>query len=86
MEPLLGGRLASLPDNIADKLKEREPQKSLASWAFRFVGSYPKVLCILSGMTYRSDLEDNVDTFTNFKPLTGEEKDFLDVVKAAQFD
>ncbi len=78
MEPLLGGRLASLPDNIADKLKEREPQKSLASWAFRFVGSYPKVLCILSGMTYRSDLEDNVDTFTNFKPLTGEEKDFLE--------
>ena len=51
MEPLLGGRLANIPANIAAQLKAREPQKSVASWAFRFVGSYPRILSILSGMS-----------------------------------
>lgn len=39
MEPLLGGRLAKVPDNIVAKMKEREPEKSVASWAFRFAGT-----------------------------------------------
>lgn len=78
MEPLLGGRLANVPDGIARQMKEREPDKSLASWAFRFCGSYPRVLCILSGMTSMDPLLDNIDTFTHFKPLSGEELDFLE--------
>ncbi len=78
MEPLLGGRLANIPENLANQLKDREPQKSIASWAFRFVGSYPKVLCILSGMTYMSDLQDNVKTFSGFKPLNEEEIEFME--------
>ena len=77
MEPLRGGRLADLPAALADMLKSREPQKSLASWAFRFAGSFPRVKCILSGMTYMNHLQDNLDTFLNFKPLTDEEKDLL---------
>ena len=51
MEPLLGGRLANVPVHIADRLKERGPQNSIASWAFRFAGTHEGVLCVLSGMT-----------------------------------
>ena len=78
MEPLLGGRLANVPDAIATQMKEREPDKSIASWAFRFCGTYPRVLCALSGMTSMDPLLDNIKTFGHFKPLTEEELDFLE--------
>ena len=78
MEPLLGGRLANVPERIASQLKQREPDKSLASWAFRFCGSYPRVLCILSGMASMDPLVDNIQTFGHFLPLTEEELAFLE--------
>lgn len=78
MEPLLGGRLANVPEGISRQMKEREPDKSIASWAFRFCGSYPRVLCILSGMTNMDPLKDNLNTFGNFKPLTEEELAFME--------
>ena len=62
MEPLLGGRLANVPDAIAQQMKEREPDKSIASWAFRFCGTHPRVLCALSGMTNMDPLLDNIKT------------------------
>lgn len=77
MEPLLGGRLAKLPDAIAERMKEREPQMSIASWAFRFCGSYPNILTVLSGMSSMDPLIENVETFSHFKPLNDEEKAFL---------
>lgn len=78
MEPLLGGRLANVPEGISRQLKEREPEKSIASWAFRFCGSYPRVLCILSGMTNMDPLLDNINTFGHFQPLTEEELAFME--------
>ncbi len=78
MEPLLGGRLANVPEGIAARMKQREPDRSVASWAFRFCGSFPRVLCALSGMTSMDPLLDNLRTFTRFQPLTGEELDFLE--------
>lgn len=60
-----------------NRLKERDPKASLASWAFRFVGSYPRILTVLSGMVYQEHLEDNLRTFKDFKYLTDEEKEFL---------
>ena len=77
MEPLLGGRLAKLPAAIAERMKEREPQMSIASWAFRFCGSYPNILTVLSGMSSMDPLIENVETFSHFKPLNDEEKAFL---------
>ena len=77
MEPLLGGRLSSVPKVVAEQFKEREPDASVASWAFRFCGTKPRVLTALSGMTYMEHLEDNLKTFLHFKPLTDEEMDFL---------
>ena len=80
MEPLLGGRLSSVPQGAAEQLKEREPEKSIASWAFRFCGSKPQVLTTLSGMTYMEHLVDNVNTFEHFKPLTDDEFAFLEEI------
>lgn len=82
MEPLRGGRLANLPDNVAAQLKERNPDVSLASWAFRFVGSHPDILSALSGMTYMENLVDNVKTFSNFKPMSEDELDFMETMAA----
>ena len=78
MEPLLGGRLANVPESIAHQMKQREPDMSIASWAFRFCGSYDRVLCTLSGMTNMDPLLDNVKTFTHFRPLTEEELVFME--------
>ncbi len=80
MEPLRGGRLADMPAGTADMLKAREPQQSLASWAFRFVGSYPRVQVVLSGMTYMEHLQDNLRTYLDFKPVDEEEKALLEEV------
>ena len=78
MEPLLGGRLSKVPQYVADRLKERNPEGSVASWAFRFAGSQPGVLCVLSGMTFMEHLQDNVKTFSPLVTLTESELEFLD--------
>ena len=78
MEPLLGGRLAKVPDHVADRLKERNPQGSVASWAFRFAGTHKGVLCVLSGMTYLEHLQDNIKTYSPLVPLNNEELEFLE--------
>lgn len=78
MEPLLGGRLSNVHDHIAAKLKQRRPDESVASWAFRFAGSFPGVLTVLSGMTYMEHLQDNLRTFAPLDPLTDADKEFLE--------
>ena len=80
MEPLLGGQLSNVPRKIADMLKEREPAKSVASWAFRFCGTHPGVFTVLSGMTYLDHLKDNLQTYLHFKPLSEEELALLESV------
>ena len=58
MEPLLGGRLARFNYTLAEKLIPLDPEATLAKWAFRFAGHHPKVMTVLSGMTYREHLEE----------------------------
>ena len=80
MEPLRGGRLANLPDESASLLRERRPNDSIASWAFRWVGSHPNVLTALSGMTTMEVLEENVRTFSPLDTCTAEENALLERV------
>ena len=56
MEPLLGGRLANLPQYLATELKSHAPERSVASWAFGYAGTPEGVLTVLSGMTYMEHL------------------------------
>jgi len=77
MEPLLGGRLSKVPDHVVARLKQREPDRSVASWAFRYAGTMPGVLTVLSGMTYMEHLQDNLRSYCPLKPLTDDEVNFL---------
>lgn len=77
MEPLLGGRLANLPQYLATELKQRDPEKSVASWAFRYAGTPEGVLTVLSGMTYMEHLKDNLLSYCPLVPLTEEEQEYL---------
>lgn len=82
MEPLLGGRLANVPDPIVAMMKSRRPEASIASWAFRFAGTPKGVLTVLSGMTYMDHLRENIGTYAPLEPITEEENQFLmDVAK-----
>jgi uncharacterized protein len=73
MEPVKGGALAKFPVEIENIFKEVDPQKSIASWAFRYAASLPNVKVILSGMTEIYQLEDNLKTLGNYEPLKPEE-------------
>jgi len=78
MEPLLGGRLAKLPQFLATELKQRDPERSVASWAFRYAGTPEGVLTVLSGMTYMEHLKDNLLSYCPLKPLTRNEQKYLE--------
>ncbi len=64
MEPVRGGRLASLTAETEGLLKAAHPDWTVASWALRFVQSLPRVQVILSGMSNLEQIRDNVATFS----------------------
>ncbi len=80
MEPVRGGMLASMAPEIEAKFKAVRPDKSIASWALRFVASLPGIMTILSGMSSEEQMDDNISTFKNFEPLTDEEFAVVDEV------
>ena len=77
MEPLRGGRLASLSPEDAAKLKELRPKEPVAGWAFRFLQTIPGVVMTLSGMSTLDQLKQNVEIYQEEKPLSREEFDVL---------
>ena len=82
MEPLRGGRLANLPQQHAETLKALRPDEEVPAWAFRFLQSIPSVTMILSGMSSEEQLEKNLATFAEDKPLTDTEmKTLMDVAQ-----
>lgn len=78
MEPVKGGSLASLPDDIIEEFRKLAPKASAASWALRWVGSLPNVKVILSGMSDEAQVSDNLNTFTDFRPLDDSEKEAVE--------
>ena len=78
MEPLLGGRLTNLPQYLAAELKSHNPERSVASWAFRYAGTPEGVLTVLSGMTYMEHLKDNLLSYCPLQPLSDVEMRYLD--------
>ena len=73
MEPLRGGKLASLSDQNTQKLKELRPDEGTPAWAFRFLQSLPEVKVVLSGMSNMDQLKANIHTYEEDKPLNEEE-------------
>ena len=70
MEPIRGGRLAALTGGQMDALRRLRPPDSAAAWALRFLQGLPNVKMILSGMSDLEQMVENVDTFTQDRPLT----------------
>ena len=78
MEPNKGGWLAGEKSEAGMMLKKANPDASVASWAFRYVLELDGLLTVLSGMGNMTELEDNIKTFQNFKPLSKEEHALID--------
>jgi len=77
MEPLRGGKLAALSADAETALKELRPEETVPAWAFRFLQSLPEVKVILSGMSSVEQLEENIRTFGEEKPLNDTEMEKL---------
>lgn len=80
MEPVRGGMLANMAPEIEAKFKARQPDKSVASWALRYVASLPGVMTTLSGMSTEEQMDDNIRTFTDFEPIAADEMKIIDEV------
>ena len=77
MEPLRGGKLARLAAEDEKALKALRPEENIPAWAFRFLQSVPGVTMVLSGMSNLQQMQDNIHTFAEDKPLTKKEMDTL---------
>lgn len=82
MEPVKGGSLAGFAEDINAKFHAMDADASVASFALRWVGTYPNVKVILSGMSTMEQVEDNLKTFASFKPLSEAEKKGIEDIVA----
>lgn len=77
MEPVRGGKLASVDEPFMSELRAVRPDETAASWAFRFLQSIPEVVTVLSGMSDMEQLKENIETFSTEKPLNKKEFEAL---------
>ena len=82
MEPVKGGLLANVPEEVKKLLGAAAPDLSEASWAVRYAASLENVVMVLSGMSSLEQMENNISYMEDFKPLTEEEKRLVE--KAAE--
>ncbi|MBQ9744534.1 MAG: aldo/keto reductase [Clostridia bacterium] len=73
MEPVRGGKLATLSPEYTDILKKANADYTAPEWAFRFIQSLPEVVVTLSGMSNFDQLSENIKTFKESKPLNEKE-------------
>ena len=83
MEPVKGGSLATLSEDIAARLRAVQPEWSLASWAMRWVAELENCRVILSGMSDEEQVRDNLRTFESMRPLREQERQAIDDVRKA---
>ena len=76
MEPLRGGKLCSLAPQYAERLRALRPDETETAWAFRFLQSVDATM-VLSGMSSLEQLQNNVQIFSEKKPLNAEERAVL---------
>ncbi|MBO4613356.1 MAG: aldo/keto reductase [Bacteroidaceae bacterium] len=77
MEPIRGGGLANVSEEINNQLRAVRPDDSPARWGFRWVGSYDNVLTVLSGMNRMDHMRDNVATYSPLVACSAAENELL---------
>ena len=80
MEPIKGGLLAKLPGDISNILEKQEYSKTDSAFALRYVASFENVKVILSGMSNLEQVQDNLNTFNNYKELSVNEQENISLV------
>ncbi|MEG0047612.1 MAG: aldo/keto reductase [Clostridia bacterium] len=77
MEPVKGGSLANLPEQVSAPMRQFAPEASLSSWAIRYAASLEGVITVLSGMSTPSQMRDNLSTMEHFTPLSAQEQQVI---------
>ncbi len=77
MEPVKGGNLANLPEDVTKIFTDYNKDASLPSWALRFVASHEGLVTVLSGMSTLDQMKDNVSFMENFQPLSSDEENVI---------
>ena len=85
MEGLLGGRLASAPDNVQALYDAFPVKRSSVEWAFRWLCNHPEVSVVLSGCNEPEQIDDNLRIFDTVEPGIMDEKELqlIDNVREA---
>jgi len=78
MEPVRGGTLANLCEESREILNNAKPDQSIASWAIRYAASKDQVMVVLSGMSNLEQTRDNIQTLTDFEPISKAEQKTID--------
>lgn len=81
MEPVKGGNLVNLPVE-AKAVLEGLRSGSAASYALRFAAGFPGMMMVLSGMSDMAQMEDNISSMRDFKPLNEAEHMAIKKVQA----
>ena len=79
MEPYKGGFLADVPEEAEKLMKEYNPNRSIVSWAMRFVANLDACV-VLTGASSLEQVENNIEEFNNADPLNEEEYKILEEV------
>ena len=85
MEGLLGGRLASAPDNVQALYDAFPVKRSPVEWAFRWLCNHPEVGVVLSGCNEAEQIEENLKIFDTVEAgiMSPEELQLMEDVRAA---
>ncbi|TGC09731.1 aldo/keto reductase [Methanolobus halotolerans] len=83
MEPLRGGSLATnVPPEVEKNWEGADVKRTPAEWGLRWIWNHPEVTVVLSGMSDKSQLDENIRTASEAYPDSLAE-DELDTVRRA---
>lgn len=77
MEPVKGGVLADPPKPVQEILRQVDPNASFASWAIRYAASLDSIITVLSGMSDRAQMADNLSFMRSFVPLNDAQQETI---------